>query len=245
MKQSRLLSTVAASLLLTTGAAMAQGMSKDANPSPAPSAQQSAPAEKTAPNMKAGEKNADTHKAPATTTGQAPAASDAGKGQTMDKSQTMDKGTADKPMNKGAADTGKNPAATNSQNTAPMSPNRAESPATAPKSGQTASDPAKSSTSQTTTGQGSAAGAAKLSTEQRTKITTVFKQQKVERVEPSKLNISITVGTRVPSTVKYHPIPQDVIVIYPEWRGFDYILVGDQIVILDPRSHEIVAILEA
>jgi len=239
MKRTQLLSTVAAGLLLTTGAAFAQGMNKEANPAPAPSAQQGAPAEKTAPNMKAGEKNADTHKAPATTTGQAPAASDAGK------SQTMDKGAADKPMNKGAADTGKNPAATTSgQNTAPASPNRAESPAATPKAGQTANDPAKSSTS-TTTGQGSAAGAAKLSTEQRTKITTVFKQQKVERVEPSKLNISISVGTRVPSTVKYHPIPQQVVVIYPEWRGFDYILVGDQIVVLDPRTHEIVAILEA
>jgi hypothetical protein len=214
-------------------------MNKETNPAPAPSAQQGAPAEKTAPNMKAGEKNADTHKAPATTTGQAP--SDAGK------SQTMDKGAADKPMNKGAADTGKNPAGTTSgQNTAPASPNRAESPAATPKAGQTANDPAKSSTSsQTTTGQGSAAGAAKLSTEQRTQITTVFKQQKVERVEPSRLNISISVGTRVPSTVRYHPIPQEVITIYPEWRGFDYILVGDQIVVLDPRSHEIVAILDA
>jgi hypothetical protein len=239
MKRTQLFSTVAAGLLLTTGAAFAQGMNKEANPAPAPSAQQGAPAEKTAPNMKAGEKNADTHKAPATTTGQAPAASDAGK------SQTMDKGAADKPMNKGTADTGKNPAATTSgQNTAPATPNRAETPAATPKAGQTANDPAKSSTS-TTTGQGSAAGAAKLSTEQRTKITSVFKQQKVERVEPSKLNISISVGTRVPSTVRYHPIPQEVVTIYPEWRGFDYILVGDQIVVLDPRSHEIVAILEA
>ena len=45
--------------------------------------------------------------------------------------------------------------------------------------------------------------------------------------------------------MKYHQIPQQVIVIYPEWRGFDYILVGDQIVVLDPRTHEIVAILDA
>jgi hypothetical protein len=95
-----------------------------------------------------------------------------------------------------------------------------------------------------TTGQG-AAGAAKLSTEQRTKITTVIKQQKVERIEPSKLNISISVGTRVPSTVRYYPLPREVVVIYPEWRGYDYILVGNQIIILDPGSHEIVAILDA
>jgi hypothetical protein len=93
----------------------------------------------------------------------------------------------------------------------------------------------------TTTGQG-AAGSARLSTEQRSKITTVIRQQKVQ---PVKLNVSISVGTRVPSSVHYYPLPREVVVIYPEWRGYDYILVGDQIVIIDPRSHEIVAILEA
>ena len=97
--------------------------------------------------------------------------------------------------------------------------------------------------SATTTGQ--AGAGAKLSTEQRTKITTIIKQQKVERLEPSKLNISISVGTRIPGHVRYYPLPQEVYVIYPEWRGYDYIYVGDQIVVVDPRTHEIVAILEA
>jgi hypothetical protein len=166
--------------------------------------------------MKAGEKNADTHKAPATT-GQAPAA------QNGDKSQNT-------PLKPSDANSGGN-----------VKPNAAQdaAPNAQPKSSQSTTE------QRSTTGQGSAAGSAKLSTEQRTKITTVFKQQKVERVEPSKLNVSISVGTRVPSTVKYYPIPQEVVVIYPEWRGYDYILVGDQIVVLDPRSHEIVAILEA
>jgi hypothetical protein len=226
MNRAQLLSTVTAGLLLTTGAAFAQDMKKDANPAPA--AQQNAPAEKVAPNMKAGEKNAQTQKAPETT-GQAPAASDAGK------PRAMDKGAADK----GAADKGpaKNPAeSTTGQSTAPMTPNRAETPATAPKSGQSTTE------QRSTTGQGAAAGAAKLSTEQRTQITTVFKQH---RVEPAKLNVSVSVGTRVPNTVRFYPIPQDVVVIYPEWRGYNYILVGDQIVIIDPRTHEIVAILEA
>jgi hypothetical protein len=257
MKNARLLSTVAATVLLSAGVAFAQAPAKDkdSGASPAPAAQQNAPAEKTAPNMKAGQPNAETHKAPETT-GQAPAASDAGKTGATEKS--MDKGAADKSMNKngadkGAADSGaaKNPSGTTGQSTT-QTPNRAESPANTPKSSQTTSDPAKSSTSsqstteqRSTTGQGSAAGSAKLSTEQRTQITTVFKQQRVERVEPSKLNISISVGTRVPNTVRYHPIPQEVVVIYPEWRGFDYIMVGNQIVVLDPRSHEIVAILDA
>ncbi len=93
-----------------------------------------------------------------------------------------------------------------------------------------------------TTGQGAASGSAKLSTEQRSKITTIIKQQKVA---PVRLNVSIAVGTRVPDSVRFYPLPAEVFVIYPEWRGYDYILVGDEIVVIDPRTHEIVAILEA
>ena len=65
MKHARLLST-AAIMLLLAGAALAQ--TGDVAPAPAPPALQNAPAEKVAPNMKAGKKDAETHKS--TTTGQ-------------------------------------------------------------------------------------------------------------------------------------------------------------------------------
>jgi hypothetical protein len=94
----------------------------------------------------------------------------------------------------------------------------------------------------TTTGQGAAAGSAKLTTEQRTKITSIIRQH---RVEPAHLNVSVSVGTRIPTSVHLYPLPVEVIAVYPEWRGYDYILVGDQIVVIDPRTHEIVAIVEA
>ena len=87
-----------------------------------------------------------------------------------------------------------------------------------------------------------AVGSAKLSPEQRTKITTIVMQRKVA---PARLNVSVEVGTRVPNSVHLYPLPQEVFVIYPEWRGYDYILVGDEIVVIDPRTHEIVAIIEA
>ena len=64
-------------------------------------------------------------------------------------------------------------------------------------------------------------------------------------MERINLNVSVSVGTRIPTSVHLYPLPQQVIVIYPEWRGYDYILVGDQIVIIDPRTHEIVAIVAA
>ena len=52
-------------------------------------------------------------------------------------------------------------------------------------------------------------------------------------------------GTRVPRNVHFYPLPRQVYVIYPEWRGYNYIMVGDEIIVLDPRTHEIVAILQA
>jgi hypothetical protein len=94
----------------------------------------------------------------------------------------------------------------------------------------------------TTTGQGVAAGAAKLSTEQRTKVDAAFRARKVPSIH---LNVSVSVGTRVPESVHFYPMPVEVVDVYPEWRGYDFILVGDEIVIVDPRTHEIVAIFEA
>lgn len=94
--------------------------------------------------------------------------------------------------------------------------------------------------SQTTTGQ--AGASAKLSTEQRTKITSVIRSQRVEPV--TNVNFNISVGTRVPRDVHFYPLPAEVVTIYPEWRGYDYILVREQIIVLDPRTHEIVAVLD-
>ena len=93
----------------------------------------------------------------------------------------------------------------------------------------------------TTTGQGALASSAKLTTQQRTKITTIIKQKKVE---PAHLNISVHVGVRVPEHVHYYSLPSRVVEIYPEWRGYDYILVSDQILVINPDTHVVVAILE-
>lgn len=97
----------------------------------------------------------------------------------------------------------------------------------------------KSST--TTTGQ--AGAGAKLSTEQRTKVTTVIKN---EHIRPeTNVNFSISVGTRVPREVHFHPLPTEIITIYPAWRGYEFFLVRDQIVVVDPHTLEIVAVLDA
>jgi hypothetical protein len=184
-------------LLLGASAASAQGMGKEP-PERAPAAQQSAPAEKVGPSMKAGEQ-----RSPQTT------------GQAAPDSKAPDS----KAPGKGRETTGQSP-----------------------KSQATDKPGATEQNRSTTTGQGAAAGSATLSTEQRTKITSIIKQRKVE---PTKLNVSISVGTRVPANVHLYPLPVEVVAVYPAWRGYEYILVGDQIVVINPRSHEIVAIIEA
>ena len=100
---------------------------------------------------------------------------------------------------------------------------------------------AADSRSQTTTGQ--AGASAKLSTEQRTQISTVIRNQHVEPL--TNVNFSISVGSRVPRDVRFHPLPAEVVTVYPEWRGYEFVLVRNQIIVVDPRTYEIVAILDA
>jgi hypothetical protein len=90
---------------------------------------------------------------------------------------------------------------------------------------------------------GQAGAGAKLTTEQRTRITTVIRDQHVAPV--ANVNFAISIGTRVPREVGFHPLPAEIVTIYPEWRGYEFFLVRDQIVVVDPRTLEIVAVLEA
>jgi Protein of unknown function (DUF1236) len=83
-----------------------------------------------------------------------------------------------------------------------------------------------------------------LSQDQRTKIQGVIgRDHDAPRV--SNVNFNISVGVTVPRTVHVAVLPADVVTIVPEYRGFDYIIVGDQLLIIDPNTMEIVAILPA
>ncbi len=82
-----------------------------------------------------------------------------------------------------------------------------------------------------------------LSSQQRTKIRTTLINTKVEHV--TNVNFSISVGARVPRTVRFYPLPIEIVEFVPEYRGYDYIIVGDEILIIDPVTLEIVAVLPA
>lgn len=87
-------------------------------------------------------------------------------------------------------------------------------------------------------------GSVSLTAEQKTKIrsTVVASGPKIER---SQINFSLSVGTKVPrSGVRFVAVPPTLIEIHPAWRGYEYFVVGDEIVIVNPRTLEIVAIVE-
>ena len=58
------------------------------------------------------------------------------------------------------------------------------------------------------------------------------------------MNFNVAVGTRIPADVHFYPLPERVVTIYPQWRGYDFILIRGRYVIVQPETHEIVYIIE-
>jgi hypothetical protein len=59
------------------------------------------------------------------------------------------------------------------------------------------------------------------------------------------LNFTISVGQPVPRRVRTYPVPRELWTIYPSYRRYVYIWIGDEILVINPRTNRIVAILPA
>jgi hypothetical protein len=96
---------------------------------------------------------------------------------------------------------------------------------------------------------GNRGASASLSSEQRTKIRqTVLNVQGAPRVSRNDLDINLSVGARIPRDHIHFrplPLPPTIVEIEPEWRGYDYFLVGDEVVVVDPDTFEVVAVIPA
>src|SRR3954471_1133515 len=89
--------------------------------------------------------------------------------------------------------------------------------------------------------QGRADGNVTLTSEQRTKIQqTVLAGNNVPRV--NNVNFALNVGVSVPRSIHVVDVPPTLIEIYPQWRGHQYFVVHDDIVIVD-RSRRILTTL--
>jgi hypothetical protein len=84
---------------------------------------------------------------------------------------------------------------------------------------------------------------AALSTEQHAKIRDTLRIEKSERLVT--VPFSTKVGEAVPGTVHLYVLPVSIMEYAPQYRGYEYILVGNEILIVDPRTLRIVAVIDA
>jgi Protein of unknown function (DUF1236) len=87
------------------------------------------------------------------------------------------------------------------------------------------------------------AAPAALSAEHHAKIWESIRGEKSAPFTGAKF--TMTVGESVPQGIHLYRLPVRVIEFAPQYRGYEYILVGDEILIVDPRTHRIVAVIAA
>jgi hypothetical protein len=94
--------------------------------------------------------------------------------------------------------------------------------------------------------QTTARGSLQMSQDQRARVTARFSQS-IDRmnVRPlSRANISVSIGAPLPRSVRFYPVPRDIVAIYPQFRSHRFVLVDDEIVIIEPRSRRVVTVLQ-
>jgi hypothetical protein len=84
-------------------------------------------------------------------------------------------------------------------------------------------------------------GSVNLTTEQRTTIRKEVLTTNAPRA--TNINFSVNVGTVVPTTVRVVEVPTTIVKIHPQWKGYRYFVYNDEIIIVEPRSLKIVAVL--
>ena len=257
--KERLLITTAVGLMLGTGA-FAQSPSDPPKTNPPPAAQSqtnpssSAPAASsstTTPSSTPSAQNAQptpsgTAKSTTTTSQTAPnttnpasqpAQAQSGTSTTTTPSQAQ---STTQPSNSPAqAQTNTAPPATNQSQAAPGTNTNTNAGAQPP--ANTAAQPA---TNQTNTAQSTSSNvsvSASLNETQRTRVTESISRLNVEPI--NNVNFSLSVGTVVPRDVRFQPLPTDVVEVMPQYRGYNFFVVRDDIVVVDPTSYRIVDVL--
>jgi len=65
------------------------------------------------------------------------------------------------------------------------------------------------------------------------------------KLQKTRLDIRVSVGTRVPRSVRLLPLPVAIIDLAPGYRGYSYIVLEDErICVVDPRTYDVVDVIE-
>ena len=81
---------------------------------------------------------------------------------------------------------------------------------------------------------------AQVTSEKQVRISETVSRARLAQPERN-LNISIRVGETIPSRVRLHRLPPEIVSIEPAYRDYEYFATEDEVVIVEPRTHRIVS----
>jgi hypothetical protein len=240
MKRSFLMSTAAAALLACVGYAFAQTSGGSQAPGGSSQAPQASPSQG-APGSSDTKGGADMKKMPS--------GSAETKGEMKGEGKSSGAAEMKGDTKHGASESGKSDrtgtAEQQKQDRAQKSGQSTEQQKQSTEQQKQSTEQQKQSTEQQkqNTGTGGAASA-NLTTEQQTRIRTVIKERSDVKAVTN-VNFDISIHATVPRTVHLYALPAAVVEVHPAWRGYEFILVRDEIIVVDPRTMLIVAIIPA
>jgi hypothetical protein len=79
-----------------------------------------------------------------------------------------------------------------------------------------------------------------FSERERTTFRDVIRRENVERTN---VNINVSIGATVPRNITLHPLPSAIVEINPAFRSYRYVVVRDEIVIINPQTYRVVEVV--
>ena len=116
--------------------------------------------------------------------------------------------------------------------------NTAQQPQQGTGSTNTAQQPSQNNTANSST---SVNASVNINDQQRVRISESVSRLNVQPL--TSVNFSLSVGTVVPADVRLQPLPAEVVEVVPQYRGYDFVLVKDELVIVEPSTKKIVTVL--
>jgi Protein of unknown function (DUF1236) len=128
----------------------------------------------------------------------------------------------------------------------PQQPPASSQAQQAPSSGNAntaAQQPASQPSTATNTAQSSTNvnASVNINDQQRTRVAESITRLNVQPL--TNVNFSLTVGTAVPRGIRLQTLPADVVEVVPQYRGYSFFVVRDEIVIVEPSTYQIVTVL--
>jgi Protein of unknown function (DUF1236) len=136
---------------------------------------------------------------------------------------------------------GRTAPATNDQSQASPTGGNTNSSAGAQPSTNTAAQPSNNQTNTAQTRSSNVNVSANLNESQRTRVSESIGRLNVAPL--NNVNFSLSVGTVVPNDVRFQPLPADIVEVMPQYRGYDFFVARDEIVIVEPSTYRIVDVL--